>query len=178
MRDPDGLLEVLVVDDEPDTRELLAEVCKAQDLSVAMAHDGRAAIAAVERAPARFGIVILDLHLPGADGFDVLRRIRELNPSIYVVMITGYATIDAAVRAVKEGAYDFLAKPFAMGQLEIVLTRIRDRMTLEGENRLLLRQMQIARGAGTSMHDFTQRFDRIEKALARLESLLLSRARL
>jgi DNA-binding NtrC family response regulator len=175
MRDAADSFEVLVVDDEPDTCELVAEVCKAQKLPVAMAHDGRAAIAAVERAPARFGIAILDLHLPGADGFEVLRRIRAINPSIYVVMITGYATIDAAVRAVKEGAYDFLAKPFAMGQLEIVLARIRDRVTLEDENRLLLRQMQSVRGTRMPLPDIAQRLERIERVLVRLESVLLSR---
>ena len=80
--------------------------------------------------PAQFGLVITDLHLPGADGFEVLgppvaptvglrrhdHRLRQL---------------DSAVRAVREGAYDYLAKPFALGQLEVVLTRIRDRMALE-----------------------------------------------
>ena len=63
-------------------------------------------------------MIITDLHLPGADGFEVLKAAREANPPVYVVMITGYASIDSAVRAVREGAYDYLAKPFALGQLE------------------------------------------------------------
>jgi DNA-binding NtrC family response regulator len=96
---------------------------------VATANDGRAAIAALTRSPHQFGIVITDLQLPGADGFDVLTAARQANPSVYVVMITGYASIDSAVRAVRVGAYDYLAKPFALGKLEVVLRRIRDRMS-------------------------------------------------
>jgi DNA-binding NtrC family response regulator len=71
----------------------------------------------------------------------VLKAARDANPSCYVVIITGYATIDSAIRAVRTGAYDYLAKPFALGQLEVVLRRIRDRMALERENRELVRQV-------------------------------------
>ena len=122
-------IEVLIVDDEVQARELHSEFCRAQGYEVATANDGRAAIAALTRSPQQFGIVITDLQLPGADGFDVLTAARQANPSVYVVMITGYASIDSAVRAVREGAYDYLAKPFALGQLEVVLRRIRDRMS-------------------------------------------------
>ena len=129
--------EALIVDDDVRARELLSEFCRGQGFEVATAHDGRAAIAAITRDPEQFAVIITDLHLPGADGFEVLRAARDANPSVYVVMITGYASIDSAVRAVREGAYDYLAKPFALGQLEVVLTRIRDRMALEQENREL-----------------------------------------
>src|SRR4030095_9063556 len=130
-------IELLIVDDEVQTRELLSEFCRAQGYEVATANDGRAAIGALTRSPQQFGIVITDLQLPGADGFEVLTSARQANPSVYVVMITGDASIDSAVRAVREGAYDYLAKPFALGQLEVVLTRIKDRMALEQENREL-----------------------------------------
>jgi CheY-like chemotaxis protein len=110
--------EVLIVDDEVQTRELLSEFCQAQGYTVATAHDGRAALTAIARGPRQFSVVITDLQLPGADGFDVLRAAREANPSAYVVMITGYASLDSAVGAVRDGAYDYLAKPFALGQLE------------------------------------------------------------
>ena len=113
--------EVLIVDDEVQTRELLSEFCQAQGYTVATAHDGRAALTAIARGPRQFSVVITDLQLPGADGFDVLRAAREANPSAYVVMITGYASLDSAVGAVRDGAYDYLAKPFALGQLEVIL---------------------------------------------------------
>src|SRR5436190_3407612 len=117
--------EVLIVDDEVDTCELLAEVCRAHSLPSATARDGRAAIDAIRRTPARFSIVITDLHMPGADGIAVLNAARAVNPSCYVVIITGYGTIDSAVRAVRQGAYDYLTKPFALGQIEVVIRRIR-----------------------------------------------------
>src|SRR5262245_61454448 len=143
-------VEVLIVDDEVAARELLSEFCRAQGFTVATANDGRAALAAIARAPRQFAVVITDLQLPGADGFEVLKAARESNPGVYVVMITGYASIDSAVRAVREGAYDYLAKPFALGQLEVVLRRIRDRMALEAENRELTKQVGAREPAASS----------------------------
>jgi len=167
-------VEVLIVDDEVQARELLSEFCRAQGYDVATAHDGRAALAAIARAPRQFGIIITDLQLPGADGFEVLMAAREANPSVYVVMITGYASIDSAVRAVRDGAYDYLAKPFALGQLEVVLRRIRDRMSLEQENRELSRQVV---GQSTPVAtDLTWRLQAIEERLAHIEALLRARS--
>ena len=165
-------LEILIVDDEAETRELLSEFCLGQGSGVASAHDGRAAISAIRRAPAQFSVVITDLHLPGADGFEVLKAAREANPSCYVVIITGYATIDSAIRAVREGAYDFLAKPFALGQLEVVLKRIRDRMALERENRELTKQVGSGRDNGLPAKELSFRLEAIEDRLARIEALL------
>jgi CheY-like chemotaxis protein len=135
------LLEVLLVDDELGTRELLEQFCRTRGLPVTTASDGRAAITAIERNPSRFTLVLTDINMPGADGFDVLRAARLANRGCYVVMITGYATLDSAVRAVREGAYDFLAKPFSIGQLDLMLARIRDRIALERENRDLRRRL-------------------------------------
>jgi DNA-binding NtrC family response regulator len=167
--------EILIVDDEAETRELLSEFCLGQGLAVASAHDGRAAIGAIRRAPAQFSVVITDLHLPGADGFEVLKAAREANPSCYVVIITGYATIDSAIRAVREGAYDYLAKPFALGQLEVVLRRIRDRMSLERENRELTKQVGSGRESGLPAKELSWRLEGIEDRLARIEALLQGR---
>jgi DNA-binding NtrC family response regulator len=165
--------EALIVDDDVRARELLSEFCRSQGFEVATAHDGRAAIAAIARDPGQFSLIITDLNLPGADGFDVLRAAREANPSVYVVMITGYATIDSAVRAVREGAYDYLAKPFALGQLEVALTRIRDRMALEEENRELSKR--VSRDGSSVPVDLGWRLQAIEERLAHIEALLRTR---
>ena len=134
-------LEVLLVDDELSTRELLEQFCRSRNLAVTTASDGRAAITALERNPSRFTIVMTDINMPGADGFEVLRTARAGNRSCYVVMITGYATLDSALRAVREGAYDYVAKPFSLGQLDVMLARIKDRIALERENRDLRRRL-------------------------------------
>jgi two-component system, NtrC family, response regulator HydG len=131
-------MDLLIVDDEADTREMLAEFCTGLGFRVALAHDGRAALVALERATPPYPVVIADLHMPHADGFAVLEAARRAHASCYVVIITGYASIDVAVQAVRAGAYDLLAKPFALAQLELVLARIRDRMALETENRQLI----------------------------------------
>lgn len=165
--------EVLVVDDETETREVLSEYCRTLGLSATAAGDGRSAIAAIERAPARFRVILTDIWMSGADGFEVLKAARHANSSAYVVMVTGYATLDSALRAVREGAYDYLPKPFALGQLEVVFSRIRDRILLEDENRMLARQMDGLRDGGVPrQRDLARRFDAIEERLARIEELL------
>ncbi len=147
-------LEVLLVDDELSTREILEQFCRSRNLAVTVASDGRAAITALERNPSRFTMVLTDINMPGADGFEVLKAARAANRSCYVVMITGYATLDSALRAVREGAYDYLAKPFSLGQLDVMMARIKDRIALERENRDLRRRLQGVRGgvaAGASV---------------------------
>src|ERR671919_1457536 len=138
-------LEVLLVDDELSTREILEQFCRSRNLAVTVASDGRAAMTAIERNPTRFAIILTDINMPGADGFEVLKAAKSVNRECYVVMITGYATLDSALRAVREGAYDYLAKPFSLGQLDVMLARIKDRMALERENRDLRRRLA---GAG------------------------------
>jgi CheY-like chemotaxis protein len=137
----DEQLEVLLVDDELSTRELLEQFCRSRNLVVTAAADGRAAITALQRSPTRFTIVLTDINMPGADGFEVLKTARGCNRSCYVIMITGYATLDSALRAVREGAYDYLAKPFSMAQLDVMLARIKDRMALEREIQDLRRRL-------------------------------------
>ena len=90
--------------------------------------------------------------------------------------MTAYATVESAVAILKAGAYDYLAKPFALGQLEVVLRRIRDRIALETENRALARQVS-ERPPTVSARDVMDRCEAIETRLATIERLLRDRAR-
>lgn len=159
--------EALVVDDEPDIRELLAEYLRGRGLIVATAHDGRAAVAALERSAGRYGLVLSDINMPGADGMAVLRAARAVNASAYVVIITGYASLDSAIQAVRLGAHDYLTKPFSLGQIDVILQKIGDRVSLERENRELT-----TRSAANSLLSLDARLDAIEHRLARIEALL------
>lgn len=132
-------LDVLVVDDEPTVRELLHEYFSALGFRVTSAQDGRGAITTLQRSWGRFGLVVTDLNLPGADGFAVLQAARQVNPSCFVVIITGFASLDSAIRAVRVGAYDYLTKPFSLNQLDVILARIGDALPAQATQRALPR---------------------------------------
>jgi two-component system NtrC family response regulator len=161
--------EALVVDDEPDISELLSEYLRARGLTTATAQDGRAAIAALERSGGRYGLVLTDINMPGADGFEVLRAARAANASAFVVIITGFASLDSAIQAVRLGAHDYITKPFSLGQIDIMLSQIGDRVALERENRELA-----SRAPASGMSSLDGRLEKIEHRLARIETLLTS----
>jgi DNA-binding NtrC family response regulator len=175
-----SLWEVLVVDDDEAIRELIVSYFNGLGMLVTGAKDGRAAIATLQRSAGRFGLVVTDLNLPGADGFAVLQAARQANNACYVVIVTGYASLDSAIHAVRVGAYDYLTKPFSMGQLDVVLTRITDRASLERQNRELVRVPFIASSGSTermdaataSLASLEDGIARIEAAVARVEARL------
>jgi len=102
-------IRVLVVDDEEVVRLGYRRVLSADGFRVMAAGDGREALDLM--AGDRFDVVLLDLRMPGMDGLDVLQAIKERWPESEVVVVTGYPSIDTAKKAVKLGAYDYLAKP-------------------------------------------------------------------
>src|SRR5262245_34985418 len=128
-------MPVLVVDDDPDILDTLADYLRQRGLTVATAHDGRAAIAALERGGYR--LVLTDINMPGADGFEVLRAARAANSGVYVVVMTGYASLESAITAVRTGAYDYLTKPFSLGQIEVMLIGINQRSKVGSEKRVV-----------------------------------------
>jgi len=176
--------EVLVVDDDEAIRELIVSYFNGLGMMVTGAQDGRAAIATLQRSAGRFGLVVTDLNLPGADGFAVLQAARQANNSCYVVIVTGYASLDSAIHAVRVGAYDYLTKPFSMGQLDVVLTRITDRAALERQNRDLARMPTRSPSAATerlataadTLASLEQGMSRLEAAVLRIEARLDPRA--
>jgi two-component system, NtrC family, response regulator AtoC len=163
--------EALVVDDDEAVREVIVAYLTKQGMAVTGAIDGRSAISALERSNGRFTLVVTDLSLPGADGLAVLRAARQANASSYVVIVTGYASLDSAISAVRLGAYDYLTKPFSLGQLDVILRRIGDRDSLERENRQLMHGDAPVRSV-SSQPDLSERLLRIEAALARIEETL------
>jgi len=166
----------MVVDDDEAIRELIVSYFNGLGMLVTGAQDGRAAIATLQRSSGRFGLVVTDLNLPGADGFAVLQAARHANPHCYVVIVTGYASLDSAIHAVRVGAYDYLTKPFSMGQLDVVLARITDRMSLLRGNRErpgVKGQLGLpAADAGAELAAIDERLARLEAAIARIESKL------
>ena len=166
--------DALVVDDDEQIRELLISYFTSRGLNVTGAQDGRAAISALERSNGRFGLVVTDLSLPGADGFAVLQAARHANASCYVVIVTGYASLDSAIYAVRVGAYDYLTKPFSLGQLDVMLKRIADRASLEQENRDLVRSPLPPSSVSAAPFDAKPaNAVRVEAVLTRIEHVLM-----
>jgi DNA-binding NtrC family response regulator len=159
--------EVLIVDDNPDLRELLAEFFRERGLVATTAGDGRAAVAALERSAGRYRLVLTDVRMPGADGFAVLTAARLANPSAYVVVMTGYASIDSAINAVRLGAQDYLTKPFTLGQIDVVVRQATARFALEHENRRLTE-----RGATNTLAAIEERLTAIEHLLSKVLALV------
>ena len=159
-------IEVLVADDDSEIRELLAEFFRERCLRVATTPDGRAAVAALARSQGHYTLVLADIAMPGADGFAVLMAAREANPSAYVVMMTGYASLDSAVTAVRLGAQDYLTKPFSLGQLDVILQRASARLAAEAT---------AAGRAPRELEGIDARLTAIERTLAEIQTVLSGR---
>jgi len=125
---------VLVVDDDPTARRMLDVRMRALGCQVAMAGTGREALTAIERdLPA---VILLDLQMPQMDGMEVLRALNREGVEVPTIVITAHGTIDTAVEAMKEGAVDFILKPFDPQVLEIAVRRALERRQLLDSNRL------------------------------------------
>jgi DNA-binding NtrC family response regulator len=105
------------------------------------------------------------------DGLGVLRVARAANPSATVIIVTGYASLDSAVQAVRLGAYDYLTKPFTLGQIDVIVQRVAERQALEAENRQLARRVG-DRDPSDTRGMANERLDAIEARLAHIEDLL------
>ena len=110
---------ILVVDDDPDILDVLADRLEALDYRVVTASTGRDGLARLEDTGPQ--LVLLDIALPDMNGLDVLTAMRTQNPTITVGMITAYGTVERAVQAMKQGAYDFVLKPFAPDHLRLIV---------------------------------------------------------
>ena len=130
-----GDMTILVADDEADIRDGAERILQRMGYRVLKAASGREAKQTVERL--RPSLVLLDLKMPGGDGMEVMRFIQELDRRILVIIITGYATVEAAIQAMKQGAYDFIPKPFEPDQLRIVVNRTAETIRLAREAELL-----------------------------------------
>jgi two-component system nitrogen regulation response regulator NtrX len=130
---------ILVVDDEPGVRMALEAILSDEGYQVSTAESGEEGLEALRREP--FDALFLDIWLPGIDGLETLRELREQNFEAQVVMISGHGTIETAVRATKLGAFDFVEKPLSLEKTLLVLRNALRQRSLERRNRRLLEQL-------------------------------------
>ena len=126
-------LDVLIVDDEPKICQILEQILSARSCSVRAAHDGLEALAQFQQQPAE--IVITDIKMPKMNGLELLRELKHLDPLLNVVVITAYPSVEGAVDAMKYGACDFITKPFDIAQVQAILYRCHQRLSLSRQLR-------------------------------------------
>jgi two-component system response regulator AtoC len=131
---------ILVVDDEAPMRESLRDWLLEEGYDVGLAASGKEAIAMAQ--DGTWSVVLLDLKMPGMDGLETLAELREVAPNAEVVMMTAYATVDTAVKAMKSGAYDYLVKPFDPDEMELQIKKILSHQELVLENIVLRRRLE------------------------------------
>jgi signal transduction histidine kinase len=132
---------ILVIDDEEAMRDSCSLILSKDGYRAETAENGQIGLEkAREMKPA---LALIDLKMPGLSGFEVLERIKDIDPGIIPIVITGYATVESAVEAMKKGAYDFLPKPFTPDELRIIIRRALERRKLALEAETLRREKKL-----------------------------------
>jgi two-component system nitrogen regulation response regulator NtrX len=155
------MARLLIVDDEQSIRDALVQVFEYEGHEVRGAADGPEALALA--AQGRFDVIFLDVKMPGMDGLEVLERLREEDPNVLVVMVSGHGTIDTAVEATRKGAYDFLEKPLDTDRLLVTLRRALDLRGLTASMEALRDQVESRYEIVGTSYPVRQVLERIEK---------------
>lgn len=129
-------LDILLAEDDPTLGAALAGFLRHRGHRVTWARHGGEALTVLQEKD--FSLVITDLIMPVADGLEVLRAARRREPPPLVVIMTGYASIDSAIQAIREGAYDYLRKPFKLQEIEVAVANAARLLALYQENQALL----------------------------------------
>ena len=141
-----NFLNLLLVDDERAVREACRDVAEGLGFNAFTAASAEEAYRLLDSQ--NIDVVLLDLRLPGANGIDALLELRERRPDLVVVVMTGFATVQSAVQAMKEGAYDYVTKPFTKDELSLLLERVTNHLRLKSENRTLRERIKSKQGFG------------------------------
>lgn len=132
--------KILVVDDEQSMRNFFDIMLKSEGYDIDLVGDGEDAIALLEKKI--YDLVITDIIMPRVNGTEVLKRVKEVHPETIVIMITAFASTQSAVEAMKDGAYDYITKPFNVDEIKVVISNALERGRLERENILLKRDLK------------------------------------
>ncbi len=132
---------ILVIDDEESMRDSCSQILKKDGFLADTAKDGSVGLEKIEKN--KPDLVLIDLKMPGISGMEVLEKIKEIDPNIIPVVITGYSTVESAVEAMKRGAYDFLPKPFTPEELRIIIRRGLERRKLILETESLQKEKKL-----------------------------------
>ena len=166
--------QILLVDDEPESCKALSQLLGQSDYQVEICHSGEQALEMIKQQP--FDLIISDLVLPGISGIDVLKQVKEDSPDTGVILITGNASTETAVEAMRAGALDYISKPFNIERLKIQVIKALEKTRLVQENKYLRQQLhgryRFDNIIGTSQV-MQQVFRRMEKVTATDSTILI-----
>jgi DNA-binding NtrC family response regulator len=131
------VLNILIVDDDRMLCETLRDIfAKEESLKITSSYNGVDAIQKIKER--QFDLVLTDLRMPGADGIEVLKIAKEINQEAHVVIMTGFASLETAMEAIKKGAYDYITKPFKLDEIKIAVQNACEKIRLLRQNRTLI----------------------------------------
>ncbi len=158
-------ISILVVDDEESVRDSLNNWFTEDGYRVECAENARKALAILEAED--FDIILADLKMPGMDGLEMLRRIKSLNKDSIVIVMTAFATVDTAVKALKDGAFDYVTKPFDPDDLSHLIRNASQQITLKKENESLKKRVDSLE----NIEDLIGKSEALKKVLKEVESV-------
>lgn len=163
--------DILIVDDERDIRELIGDILEDEGFTIRLAGNSNEAMSQINGEPP--ALIILDIWLKDSkmDGIDILKTVKRDNPDIPVVIISGHGNIEIAVAAIRQGAYDFIEKPFNIDQLLVVIRRAMETSRLRRENhKLKRREADVAEMIGESpvFRNLVSQLDKVTKSNGRV----------
>ncbi len=135
-----NLSQILVIDDDASNREAIALLLTSAGYQVQVAASGEEALLILQKTP--FEVILTDLFLPGVSGIDILKKVKEDAPFTSVILITGKASAETAVEAMKEGAFDYITKPVHFEKLKVLIAKALEKSQLLAENRYLKQQLR------------------------------------
>lgn len=160
---------ILIIDDEKAIRKTLSEILSYEGYKIEEAGDGEEGFRKFREKT--FDVVLCDIKMPKLDGIEFLDKVKELNPDVPVIMISGHGTIETAVEAVKKGAYDYIAKPPDLNRLLITIRNAMDKTNLVAETRVLKRKVSKVQemiGESEPIHRIRETIDKVAPTDARI----------
>jgi len=133
---------ILVVDDDKIIADVFRDIISAEDKVVNVCYDGERAIEDIKMNA--YDLIITDLAMPGLGGIDVLQYAKKINPDVIVIIVTGYASLESAIMAIKEGAYDYIRKPCKVEEIKIVVDNAVEKIRMNRENSILTEKLRNA----------------------------------
>jgi DNA-binding NtrC family response regulator len=166
-------LRLLIVDDDESLRQMLARRFQRLGMAVTEAVDGEEALA--KAGNTAYDVALLDLHMPGMDGIELLGRLKALRPEMEAIMLTAHGSIETAIQAMRQGAYDYLTKPFQLPELEIHVQKAREKVRLARRERQWVEQLRYESPRYRLVGSGLQRVLRLIEKVAPTDSTVLVR---